>query len=84
MGELYNGVKAPGAFVRYFDSQTPREHVDVQVNRLRCRQPGMRDAVGHDLRGDKGAPIDDVFFELSTKPVKRSSCSGGRAQFWRE
>jgi hypothetical protein len=44
----------------------------------------VRDAVGHDLRGDKGAPIDDIFFELSTETVKRPSCSGARVQVWCE
>ena len=37
-----------------------------------------------DLRDDKGAPLDDLFFELSTKPVERPSCGGGRVPVWRE
>ena len=83
-GGCYDGVKAPGAFVRDLDSQTRGQHLDVQVDRLRCRQAGVRDAVGHDLRDDKGAPLDDLFFELSTKPVERPSCGGGRVPVWRE
>jgi hypothetical protein len=82
--QRYSGVKARGAFVRYLDSQTPGQNLDAQVNRLRCRQAGVRDAVGHELRDDKGAPLDDMFFELSTKPVKRPSCSGGRVRVWCE
>ena len=70
--------QAPGAFVRYLDSQIPTERLDVHVDRLRCRQAGVRDAVGYDLGDDKGAPVDDIFFELSTKSVKCPSCSGGR------
>jgi hypothetical protein len=84
VGQRYNGVKARGAFVRYLDSQPPGQHLDVQVNRLRCRQAGVRDAVGHDLRDDKGAPLDDIFFEPSTKAIERPSCSGGRGQVWCE
>jgi hypothetical protein len=84
VGQPYNGIEARGALVRYLGSQTPRGHLDGQVDRLRCRQAGVRDAVGHDLRDDKGAPLDDIVFELSTKPVKRPSCSGGRVQVWCE
>ena len=84
MGRCYDGVKAPGAFVRYLEAQEPREHLDVQVTRLRCRQAGVHDAVGHDLRGDEDAPIDDIFLELSAEAVKRPSCRGGRVQVWCE
>jgi hypothetical protein len=84
VGQRYNGVEAPGAFVRYLDSQTPGGHLDVQLNPLSSRQAGVRDAVGHDLRDDQGAPLDEILFELSTKALKRSSCSGGRVQVWWE
>jgi hypothetical protein len=33
VGQRYNGVKARGAFIRYLDSQTIGQLLDVQVNR---------------------------------------------------
>jgi hypothetical protein len=84
VGQRYNGLEARGAFVRYVDSQTRGQDLDRQVDRLRCRQGGVRDAVGHELRDGKGASLDDIFSELSTKPVKRPSGSGGRGQVWCE
>jgi hypothetical protein len=84
VGQRYDGLEARGAFVRYLDSQTPGQHLDVQVDRLPCRQAGVHDAVGHELRDNKGAPLDDIFSELSTKPIKRPSCSGRRGEVWCE
>jgi hypothetical protein len=51
-----------------------------RYNEVKPAVPSSVIAVGHDLRNGKGAPLDDIFFERPTKPIKRPPCSGGRVQ----
>jgi hypothetical protein len=83
IGHVDNGVEA-AAFVCYLDAQALAQQREGQLNQLRGRQPGVLDAVAHDLRDDKGAALTDIWLEPAAKPLESPSCIGGGVQVRRE
>ena len=53
-------------------------HPHVQVDRLRCLQPRVLDAVGHYLGEHEAAPREQVAVDLWAQVLERSSRRGGR------